>query len=268
MNRQLIPSQSKGYQKLYVEYKDNNISSGSYLLKFQDRSVSQASRSCDFEMQLHPQWKYYMVLQLQNSRCFRMKFFCWILVQLQIIEGKHQSSVKLCEHCRLTQLQSKLPSHPKHPKIKVKLETLHDTLHNMEPEIEWSIRILQQMLEHLQLEAVFAWLSTLGGAHSALGDYFNKNAEIAWELSLKQLYIAVKIGNPTLTAHCKLFMSISLMQRGHFIAASKIIRSVTISIVNDKRLQERRLINCCKAAKVRLKYIRQQRKETRNGVHS
>jgi hypothetical protein len=49
-------------------------------------------------------------------------------------------------------------------------------------------------------------------------------AEIAWELSLKQLYIAVKIGNPTLTAHCKLFMSISLMQRGHFSAASKIIR--------------------------------------------
>ena len=38
-----------------------------------------------------------------------------------------------------------------------------------------SIRILHQMLEHLQLEAVFAWLSTLGGAHSALGDYFNKN---------------------------------------------------------------------------------------------
>ena len=38
-----------------------------------------------------------------------------------------------------------------------------------------SIRILQQMQQHLQLEAVFAWLSTLGGAHSALGDYFNKN---------------------------------------------------------------------------------------------
>ena len=34
------------------------------------------------------------------------------------------------------------------------------------------------MLEHLQLEAVFAWLSTLGGAHSALGDYFNKNVII------------------------------------------------------------------------------------------
>lgn len=38
-----------------------------------------------------------------------------------------------------------------------------------------SVRALCQMLEHLQLEAVFAWLSTLGGAHSALGDYFNRN---------------------------------------------------------------------------------------------
>ncbi|CAB4039528.1 Hypothetical predicted protein [Paramuricea clavata] len=138
----------------------------------------------------------------------------------------------------------------------------------MEPEIRWSIRILCEMLEQLQLEAVFAWLSTLGGAHSALGDYFNKNAEVAWELSLKQLYIAIKIGEPALAAHCKLFMSISLMQRGHYSAASKIIRSVSRSIVNDKRLQERRLINCCKAAKVRLKYIRQERKETRNGIHS
>ena len=38
-----------------------------------------------------------------------------------------------------------------------------------------SIRILPQVYQHLHLEAVFAWLSTLGGAHSALGDYFNKH---------------------------------------------------------------------------------------------
>ena len=38
-----------------------------------------------------------------------------------------------------------------------------------------SLRVLRQMMEQLQLEAVFAWLSTLGGAHSALGDYFSQN---------------------------------------------------------------------------------------------
>jgi hypothetical protein len=44
------------------------------------------------------------------------------------------------------------------------------------------------MLEHIQLEAVFAWLSTLGGAHSALGDYFNKNVIIDVVIELKFIY--------------------------------------------------------------------------------
>jgi hypothetical protein len=46
------------------------------------------------------------------------------------------------------------------------------------------------MLEQLQLEAVFAWLSTLGGAHSALGDYFNENVIIDVVIELiKTLFI-------------------------------------------------------------------------------
>ncbi|XP_028405880.1 uncharacterized protein LOC114528441 [Dendronephthya gigantea] len=273
MNRQISnPMMNSALYKLFIHYDDslineNKSQSYSYLVKF-EMSASLAVRRYVCQMNLHPLWKYYLVVQLRKSKAIQLRLFCWLMAMLQDVKEK-QRCVKLCEHSSLTTIPpGKYKTHSKYTKIKLQLVALHNTVHNMEPEIRWSIRALRQMLEHLQLEAVFAWLSTLGGAHSALGDYFNRNAEVAWELSMKQLYIAVKIGDPILAAHCKVFMSISLMQRGRFVAASRIIRSVSRSIRGDKRLQERRLINCCKAARKRLRYTQQENKEITHEVHS
>ena len=93
MNRQVFHSQTKVSQKLHIQYEDlynsDKISSVSYLLKFEDSSVLHllAVRPFVCEMQLHSQWKYYLVMQLKSSRCFRIRFFCWVLAMLQKTEG-------------------------------------------------------------------------------------------------------------------------------------------------------------------------------------
>ena len=89
MNRRVLRSQTESFRKLYIQYEDDNISSVTYLLKFQDSAVRflLAVRSIVCEIQLHPQWKYHLVMQLKISRCFRLRFFCWVLAMLEKTEG-------------------------------------------------------------------------------------------------------------------------------------------------------------------------------------
>lgn len=72
---------------------------------------------------------------------------------------------------------------------------------------------------------MFSWLSTLGGAFSALGDYFEDRAEIAGKISVHQMRLACRLGDPILISRCKLFLSISLIQRGRLKLAQQIIRA-------------------------------------------
>ncbi|VDO68383.1 unnamed protein product [Onchocerca flexuosa] len=67
-------------------------------------------------------------------------------------------------------------------------------------------------------------LSTFGGALSAMGDYYKHFAEKAELVSYSQLQIANNIGDPVLISRCKLYISISLMQKNRYRAAAKIIR--------------------------------------------
>lgn len=85
---------------------------------------------------------------------------------------------------------------------------------------------------------MFSWLSTLGGAFSALGDYFEDRAEIAGKISIHQMRLALRLGDPTLISRCKLFFSISLMQRKRLKLAQFIIRQQYEFAIsnNDTRL--------------------------------
>lgn len=44
------------------------------------------------------------------------------------------------------------------------------------------------------MDHAFSWLSTLGGAFSALGDYFENCAETAGKISIQQLQLAFRLG--------------------------------------------------------------------------
>lgn len=70
-----------------------------------------------------------------------------------------------------------------------------------------------------------SWLSTLGGAFSALGDYFQKQSEIAGKISMQQMKLAMRLGDPSIISRCLLYLSISLIQKHKFKLAKRIVRS-------------------------------------------
>lgn len=77
--------------------------------------------------------------------------------------------------------------------------------------------------EELEIDQMMSWLSTLGGAFSALGDYFSTSAEIAGKISFHQMKLAIRLDNPFLLSRCFLYLSISLIQKNKFKSARKII---------------------------------------------
>ncbi|KAL1237519.1 hypothetical protein TSPI_01462 [Trichinella spiralis] len=87
-----------------------------------------------------------------------------------------------------------------------------------------SLMMMSFLNYHLELEKFMWILSTFGGAFSAYGDYNEDFAVKASAISVKQLEIAMKLGNPVLISRCKLYLSLSLIQRGYFRLAKRIIR--------------------------------------------
>lgn len=82
-------------------------------------------------------------------------------------------------------------------------------------------------------------LSTLGGAASAMGFFYEKfvkkskitdedfsKVRHALEISTKQLRLAELIGDPTLEGRCHLYIALGMAQIGRFRTAVKIIRLV------------------------------------------
>ncbi|XP_050292739.1 uncharacterized protein F58A4.6 [Anthonomus grandis grandis] len=117
----------------------------------------------------------------------------------------------------------------------------------------WNERIYQMVRERCEVDHAFSWLSTLGGAFSALGDYFGKCAEMAGKISLNQLKLALRIGDPSLQARCRLYLSISLIQKKRFNMASHIIKTVYHS-AKSHSVKDERLLKMCKGIWAKLQY--------------
>ncbi|CAG0890413.1 unnamed protein product [Darwinula stevensoni] len=87
-----------------------------------------------------------------------------------------------------------------------------------------SQKIFRLVVEHAELSSLMFWLSTLGGAYSSLGETYSYCAEMAGQISQKQLKIALTQGDPITASKCKLFAALSLIQTGRFLEARRIIR--------------------------------------------
>ncbi|RUS86349.1 hypothetical protein EGW08_005867 [Elysia chlorotica] len=122
----------------------------------------------------------------------------------------------------------------------------------------WCSHILGTLSKHVVLEEGFAWLSTLGGAHSSLGETFQHHAKRAGEISSHQLRLALQLGNESLIARCYVFWSWSLMQRGHLTQCKRCILT-TWTFCKTLKCRDRILENMCKAVWSRLRYRRAQR---------
>ncbi|KAJ8312260.1 hypothetical protein KUTeg_009633 [Tegillarca granosa] len=118
----------------------------------------------------------------------------------------------------------------------------------------WCYRMEGQVVKKMILEEAMAWLSTLGGAYSALGDYFQFHAEEAGKISYKQLRIAIEMGDPVVASQCRLFFAQSLMQRG-FYKQSKVIIRHERKLAKNLPVEDKRLSAMVRAFRTRLKFL-------------
>ncbi|XP_045171967.2 uncharacterized protein LOC123534008 [Mercenaria mercenaria] len=126
----------------------------------------------------------------------------------------------------------------------------------------WNEKLIGLIRKRMILEETMAWLSTLGGGYSSLGDYFEHFSEEAGKLSLTQLSIAVEMGDPVMASKCRLFYALSLMQRGPLSQSKKLIREEYHFATNFK-VRDQKLIDMCRGMWSKLRYLYSRRHRRR-----
>ncbi|KAL4714506.1 hypothetical protein ACJJTC_017569 [Scirpophaga incertulas] len=117
----------------------------------------------------------------------------------------------------------------------------------------WNYRILRIVWTRVEIESAFSWLSTLGGAYSALGDYFEHCAEEAGRISITQYKLSKMLGDEGLAARSCLYSALSYSQKGNLKFARHIVRNVAEFA---KKTHDKRLIRMCLGVWAKLKYLR------------
>ncbi|XP_046384710.1 uncharacterized protein LOC124155004 [Ischnura elegans] len=121
----------------------------------------------------------------------------------------------------------------------------------------WSKKLEQLAYERMVLSETMSWLSTLGGAFSALGDAKTSCAGVAARISVHQFKIAMRLGDLQTVARCKLYLALSLIQRGRLKIARKIIYGqYQIAKSEPEEVKDVRLIRMCQGMWAKLKYTR------------
>eukprot|EP00099_Drosophila_melanogaster_P016701 NP_572478.1 uncharacterized protein Dmel_CG12123 [Drosophila melanogaster] len=118
--------------------------------------------------------------------------------------------------------------------------------------------------ERIEVEHLMSWLSTLGGGFSALGEQFERCAKTAGKISLQQLKIGMRLGDPFLQTRCKLYYSISLIQRGQLRMAKHLIRQ-QYKFASRNIEKDVRLMRMCLGIWRRLSYEYEQRRLRKGG---
>ena len=103
----------------------------------------------------------------------------------------------------------------------------------------WSQRIQELVGNKAKLLESFAWLSTVGGGFSALGERDNQFSARAGALSLgQQLRLAEMLGDERLTVMCHLFVALAYLQLNNKIFCLNYIQRVIIPLINAMPYQD------------------------------
>lgn len=121
----------------------------------------------------------------------------------------------------------------------------------------WNDRMLKLVWMRIDIENAFSWLSTLGGAYSALGDYFDHCAEEAGRISERQYKLSKMLGDDGLAARSKLYSALSYSQKGKLKLARHMVRNVASF---GRATHDKRLIRMCQGVWAKLKYLRSLKK--------
>ncbi|KAK0159687.1 hypothetical protein PV327_010778 [Microctonus hyperodae] len=125
----------------------------------------------------------------------------------------------------------------------------------------WSERMNLMAMERREIDYAMSWLSTLGGAFSAMGEQFNYCAKIAGEISIKQFELALRLGDPLLVARCQLYASLSLIQQEKFKIPRKLIPKI---FKYANKSENKQLARMCLGIWAKLKYTVQLKRQKIN----
>ncbi|CAB3220162.1 unnamed protein product [Arctia plantaginis] len=123
----------------------------------------------------------------------------------------------------------------------------------------WNERLLRLVWMKVEIENAFSWLSTLGGAYSALGDYFEECAEEAGRISIRQYKLSQMLGDESLAARSCLYSALSQAQKGNLHISRNIVRNVAEFA---RKTHDRRLMRMCQGVWAKLKYLRSLKKNS------
>lgn len=126
---------------------------------------------------------------------------------------------------------------------------------------KWNKILMQIIREKQEADCAMSWLSTLGGAFSALGEEFEHCAEMAGKISVRQFELALRLDNPLLIARCRLYSALSLIQRGCFTTPKYMIRGIYKFALREK---DERLQNMCRGVWAKLRYSYEQYKQEKS----
>ncbi|CAH2052499.1 unnamed protein product, partial [Iphiclides podalirius] len=116
--------------------------------------------------------------------------------------------------------------------------------------------MLYLLWTRIEIENAFSWLSTLGGAYSALGDYFEHCAEEAGKISMRQYKLSRLLGDDGLAARSRLYSAIAHAQKQRLKLARHIVRNIAAFA---RRTRDVRLNRMCQGVWAKLKYLRTQK---------
>ncbi|KAH8871243.1 hypothetical protein EWB00_008251 [Schistosoma japonicum] len=91
----------------------------------------------------------------------------------------------------------------------------------------WKV-VSSRLVKAIVIEESMAWLSTLGGGYSSLGDQSDYAASLAGTVSLFQMSLALEINSPILLAKSQLWFAQSLMQMGFLKNSAMILRRMYV----------------------------------------
>ncbi|CAF0879821.1 unnamed protein product [Adineta steineri] len=117
----------------------------------------------------------------------------------------------------------------------------------------WASIQLSVLVKRVRYESSWAWLSTLGGGHSCLGEISAEHAKEAEAISKNQIRLSSEIGDPNALVKSYLFLSLSYLQQKRYDEVRTILR-FQYRRIQQKDITEDRLPVMCIALWKKMKY--------------
>ncbi|KAI6654654.1 hypothetical protein LOD99_1048 [Oopsacas minuta] len=128
----------------------------------------------------------------------------------------------------------------------------------------WYARVYSLLSDFVFMESALAWLNTIGGAYSSLGERSKYHAKVAHNIAIKQLAIANKLNDTKLMTQCNLYMAFGLLQQHKYKSAQSIIADQMKSSNVTGRRAEEKLYQMCMSATQRLKICKRKTQNSQN----